>query len=233
MVLDVIWYGIGGWASRGTGHGGRRFNVQQRLCSGKGSLVTSALFLLKLVLKGESSVSPCGSSPHGLSFASDLLLLQTYLAVSATWYVMRGSHDALPIADLYAATDAQLSTPARAGGASAGWTQAPGNAWPRVIQSAVRFQDEHMSEIARALGHPGTLVLFCPCCRWRGELAPAPALEGIESWKGRCSCGSPDSRSIGSDRWTRARRRGCEIWTASRCQMFTARVNAQLDYCYI
>ncbi|KAH9016322.1 hypothetical protein EDB84DRAFT_1581964 [Lactarius hengduanensis] len=107
---NVIWYGIGGWASRGTSNRGMNadfFNPPH-------------LFLPKLILKEESS----GSSTPGISFASRLLLLQTYFAVSAAWYVRRGCL-ALPIADFYAATDAQLFAPtgARAG---AGWRQAPG-----------------------------------------------------------------------------------------------------------
>jgi hypothetical protein len=182
----VIWYGIGGWASRRTA--GRVFNADffmyaPFLCSlferGKlphsAHLVTSAPFL---VLNEEES-----SSVSGLSFASRLLLLQTYLAVSAAWYIMRGNHHALPIAEFYAATDAQLLAPARVGGASAGWTQAPGNAWPRVIQSAVRFQDEHMPKIARALRHQG-MVLFCPCCCWRGEVSTSASARGYRELDG-------------------------------------------------
>ncbi|KAH8990788.1 hypothetical protein EDB92DRAFT_723210 [Lactarius akahatsu] len=110
---NVIWYGIGGWALRETS--GRGMNADFF----NAHLVTSALFLLKLILKEESS----GSSTPGISFASRLLL-QTYLAVSAAWYVRRGCH-ALPIADFYAATDAQLFAPAGAR-AGAGWRQAPG-----------------------------------------------------------------------------------------------------------
>ena len=64
---------------------------------------------------------------------------------------MRGRTRALPIADFYAATEAQLYAPARAAGAGAGWTQAPVSAWPRVIRNAIWFQDEHMPKIARAL----------------------------------------------------------------------------------
>jgi hypothetical protein len=66
---------------------------------------------------------------------------------------MRGSTRALPIADFYAATDAQLYAPAKAAGAGAdaGWTQAPVSAWPRIIQNAIWFKDEHMPKIARAL----------------------------------------------------------------------------------
>lgn len=90
-------------------------------------------------------------SKPGLSFASRLLLLQTYLAVSTAFCIMRGSTRALPVADFYAATEAQLYAPARAAGAGAGWTQAPVSAWPRIIQNAIWFQDEHMPKIARAL----------------------------------------------------------------------------------
>ncbi|KAH8985107.1 hypothetical protein EDB92DRAFT_1884288 [Lactarius akahatsu] len=182
---NVIWYGIGGWASRGTS--GRGMNADFF----NAHLVTSALFLPKLILKEESS----GSSTPGLSFASRLLLLQTYLAVSAAWYVRRGCH-ALPIADFYAATDAQLFAPAGAR-AGAGWRQAPGSAWPRVIESGVRFPDEHAPKLVRALVSfaarwgtrpPGCFSAFAPTgeekARTGAGRASAPALEGIESLDG-------------------------------------------------
>ncbi len=162
-------------------------------------LVTSALFLPKLVLKDESSSSVsvllCGSSTPCHSFTSRLLLLQTYLAVSTAWYIVRGGHHALPIADFHVATNAQLFAPARVG-AAAGWTQAPGIAWPRVIQSAIRFPDEHMPKIARALAdfaaRSGTRAprYFSPSAaageedKVRTWAAPAPALEGIERLDG-------------------------------------------------
>ncbi|KAI9455663.1 hypothetical protein BJY52DRAFT_1121741, partial [Lactarius psammicola] len=189
---NVIWYGIGGWASRGTG--GRGMNADFLLAH----LVTSALFLPKLVLKDESStsvpLSPCGSSTRGLSFTSCLLLFQTYFAVSAAWYIMRGCH-ALPVADFYTATEAQLFAPSRAG-SDAGLTRAPGSAWPRVIQSAVRFQDEHAPKIARALAdfaaHWGTrtpgyfsaLAATGEEDKVRTGAAEVPALEGIERLDG-------------------------------------------------
>ncbi|KAF8259805.1 hypothetical protein EI94DRAFT_1706802 [Lactarius quietus] len=128
---NVIWYVIGGWASRGTE--GRGFNADFFVAH----LVTSAAFLPKIVLKDESSSASCDSSTTGLSFASRLLLLQTYLSVSTTMYIMRGRHT-LPIVEFYAATDAQVSA-------------APGSAWARVIQSAIQFPDEHGPKIARAL----------------------------------------------------------------------------------
>lgn len=154
-------------------------------------LVTSALFLPKLVLnEGESS--SVSNLPHapGLSFASRLLLLQTYLAVSTAWYVMRGNNHALPIADFYAATDAHLYAPAKTAVAGAGWTQAPGSAWPRVIQSAIRFEDEHMPKIARALMdfalRWGTRApeYFSTAGEKKHTGAPSLTLEGIERLDG-------------------------------------------------
>jgi hypothetical protein len=151
-------------------------------------LVTSAIFLPKLVLNEDGS-----SSVSGLSFASRLLLLQTYLAVAAAWYIMRGNDHALPIGDFYAATDTQLFAPSRAGSANTGWTQAPGSAWPRVFQSAVRFQDEHMPKIARALGNfavrwgtraPGYFAVTGEEEKARMGAGLAPALEGIERLDG-------------------------------------------------
>jgi hypothetical protein len=180
---NVIWYGIGGWASRGE-TGGRVLNADFFIAH----LVTSAIFLPKLVLNEDGS-----SSVSGLSFASRLLLLQTYLAVAAAWYIMRGNDHALPIGDFYAATDTQLFAPSRAGSANTGWTQAPGSAWPRVFQSAVRFQDEHMPKIARALGNfavrwgtraPGYFAVTGEEEKARMGAGLAPALEGIERLDG-------------------------------------------------
>jgi len=119
-----------------------------------------------------------------------LLLLQTYLAVSAAWYVRRGNH-ALPIADFYAATDAQQFAPAGAR-AGAGWRQVPGSAWPRVIESAIRFPDEHAPKIARALAdfaaRWGTRALgYFSAFAAAGEkvrTGVASALEGIERLDG-------------------------------------------------
>ncbi|KAI9439338.1 hypothetical protein H4582DRAFT_1948603 [Lactarius indigo] len=111
-------------------------------------LVTSALFLPKLILKEESSsVSLCGSRTPGLSFATDF----------------------------YAATETQLFAPAGAR-AGAGWRQAPVSAWPRVMESGIRFPDEHGPKLARALSDFAA--------RWGTRSAGAPALEGIERLDG-------------------------------------------------
>ena len=136
------------------------------------------MFLPKIVLQDISSSS---SDAPGLSFASRLLLLQTYLSVSAALYITRGKH-ALPIAEFYAATDAaQLSFSAAPAGASSGWT--------RVIQSAVQFPEEHVPKVARALvdfdARWGTRApgYFAACATADGEearMAAATSLEGVE-----------------------------------------------------
>ncbi|KAF8260911.1 hypothetical protein EI94DRAFT_1705947 [Lactarius quietus] len=205
---NVIWYGIGGWATRGTE--GRGFNADFfmwvhpslrcstdqwltiYLSSIRAHLVTSALFLPKIVLnEGDSPSASDSPRTPGLSFASRLLLLKTYFAVSTAWYVMRGGNRPLPITEFYAATDAQLYAPARAAGAGPGWTHAPRNPWPRVIQSSLWFQDEHMPKIARALADfavrwgtraPG---YFAAAGKEKEPAeAPALALEGIERLDG-------------------------------------------------
>ncbi|KAH9017237.1 hypothetical protein EDB84DRAFT_1629149 [Lactarius hengduanensis] len=109
---NVIWYSIS-WALRGTSGRGMNTNFSN-------AHVTSTLFLPKLIPKEESS----GSRTPSILFASRLLLLQTYLAVSAAWYVRRGCH-VLPIADFYAAMDTQLFAPAEAR-AGTSWRQVPG-----------------------------------------------------------------------------------------------------------
>lgn len=85
--------------------------------------------------------------PATLPFSSRLLLLQNYLAVSTAWKISFGRHP-LPIADFYAATDAQQFVPARAG---AGALPSPGSAWTRIIPSAIQAPDEHTPKIARTL----------------------------------------------------------------------------------
>lgn len=105
---------------------------------------------------------------------------------------MRRNHcHALPIAEFYAATDAHLYAPARAG-TDAKCTQAPENAWPRVIQSAVRFPDEHGPKIARALADfaarwgtraPGYFSTFAAAAAGEKE-ENGPGLEGIERLDG-------------------------------------------------
>jgi hypothetical protein len=105
---------------------------------------------------------------------------------------MRGSSNRmLPIAEFYAATDAQLYAPVRTTGVGASWTQAPGSAWPRVIQSAIRCQDAHTPKVARALMDfavrwgtraPGYFSAAGEEKERTGALAPA--LEGIERLDG-------------------------------------------------
>ncbi len=208
---NVIWYGIGDWESRGTG--GRGINADFFMYTLLYSVRTAerrlALALPTQRAPRHLSALPTQARPQGrivvfcfcfavrIQHARPLVrqsLLQTYLAVSTAWYIMRGGHHALLIADFYMATDMQLTAPTRAG-AAASWTPAPRSAWPRVTQSAVRFPDEHMPKIARALAEfaarwgtraPGR---FSPCAATGEEMmrtgaAPAPALEGIERLDG-------------------------------------------------
>jgi len=67
--------------------------------------------------------------------------------VATAWKIVRGNHP-LPIADFYAASDAQLTPPARAG---PGALSSPGSAWTRIIASALQSPDEHTPKFARAL----------------------------------------------------------------------------------
>ena len=110
--------------------------------------------------------------------------------MSAALHIMRRNHcHALPIAEFYAATDAHLYAPTGAG-IDAKCTQAPENAWPRLIQSAVRFPDEHGPKIARALADfaarwgtraPGYFSAFAAAA---GEEKNGLGLEGIERLDG-------------------------------------------------
>ncbi len=117
-------------------------------------LVTSSIFLPGFILDDEASPF----KPGALPFATRLLLLQTYLSAAAAWRIVGGSHTTLPIADFYAATNAQLFAPARTNAglgvgarAGAGALRSPGSAWTRIIPSALQGPDEHTPKIARAL----------------------------------------------------------------------------------
>ena len=147
-------------------------------------LVTSAIFLPRLVLKDEGSSPSSPFKPGSLSFANRLLLLQTYLSVCTAWKIYRGNHP-LPIADFYAATDAQQFAPAQVGAEAPPF---PGSAWTRIIPSALRAPDGHVPKIVRALidfsqrwgsRPPG---YFCAGESEAGH--KMPSLEGIERLDG-------------------------------------------------
>lgn len=145
-------------------------------------LVTSAIFLPRLVLKDEGSSPSSPFKPGSLSFANRLLLLQTYLSACTAWKIYRGNHP-LPIADFYAATDAQQFAPAQVGAGVL--PSLSGGAWTRIIQSALQAPDGHVPKIVRAL------IDFSQ--RWGsrppgyfsvGESEAGPSLEGIERLDG-------------------------------------------------
>lgn len=174
---NVVWYGVGGWASRGDS--GRAMNADFFLAH----LVTSSIFLPGFILDDEASPF----KPGALPFATRLLLLQTYLSAAAAWRIIGGSHTTLPIADFYAATNAQLFAPARTN-AGGGALRSPGSAWTRIVPSALQGPDEHTPKIARALADfarrwgmrpPG---YFSP--REKSDAGLGLPLEGIERLDG-------------------------------------------------
>jgi hypothetical protein len=67
--------------------------------------------------------------------------------MATAWKIIRGDH-ALPIADFYTATDAQMFAPARAG---PGALSSPISSWTRIIASGLQFPDEHSPKLVRAL----------------------------------------------------------------------------------
>jgi hypothetical protein len=111
-------------------------------------LVTSSILLPRLLLKDEASSPSSAFNPGGaLPFANHLLLLQTYLSMATTWKIIHGDH-ALPIVDSYAATDAQMFSPVRAG---PGALPSPVIPWVRSITSGLQSPDEHTPKLVRAL----------------------------------------------------------------------------------
>jgi hypothetical protein len=82
-----------------------------------------------------------------LPFTNRLLLLQTYLSVATAWKIIRGNH-ALPIADFYAATDAQLIAPIHAGLSA---LPSPVSSWTRIIPSGLLSPNEHTPKLVRSL----------------------------------------------------------------------------------
>ncbi|KAI0262054.1 hypothetical protein BC834DRAFT_407294 [Gloeopeniophorella convolvens] len=166
---NVIWYGVRGWGARGDA--GRVFNADFFTMH----LVTSAIFLLTLI-----PPSAPGSPYPGLPLASRVLLLQSYATVSVAWYISRGNASApLPIADFYAATEAQLAAPAATAAPSGTALKGRGDAWARIIPNTVAHPDEHLYKAIRSL------VAFAS--RW-GTRAPGhfanSTLEGAEHLDG-------------------------------------------------
>ncbi|KAI0300670.1 hypothetical protein B0F90DRAFT_1566309, partial [Multifurca ochricompacta] len=138
---NVIWFAIGGWEARGDS--GRPFNADFFIAH----LVTSAIFLLTLVLPSERSPYPC------VPLASRLTLLKAYLATCAAWYISRGN-SSLPIEGFYSDTRARLSAPPAAPvppSATRKPLTAPGGPWGRIIINAVAHPEEHLPKAVRSL----------------------------------------------------------------------------------
>jgi hypothetical protein len=164
---NAIWFGVGGWHARGNVD--RTFNADFFIAH----LVTSAIFLLTVVLRSEQAPNP----PVPLS--SRLTLLKAYLATCAGWYVSRGNA-AVPIKDFYHATNDQLTAPPAVPvrpDAPRKPLSAEGGPWQRIIANAVAHPDEHLCKAVRSLS------TFA--ARWGGRPAGYYAGGGKDGLEGR------------------------------------------------
>jgi questin oxidase-like protein len=181
---NVIWYGVGGWHARGDS--GRTFNADFFVCvlsiptgisiltvPNSVHLVTSAVFLLTVVLRSEQAPNP----PVPLS--SRLTLLKAYLATCAGWYISRGNV-ALPIKDFYDATSDRLTAPPAVPAppdAERKPLSAEGGPWQRIITNTVAHPDEHLCKAIRSFSSFAT--------RWGGRPAGYYAGGGEGGLEGR------------------------------------------------
>ena len=164
---NVIWFATGGWHARGDTD--RPFNADFFMCalsflypisvliSGSAHLVTSAIFLLTVVLRPEHAPYP------PVSLASRLALLKAYLATCAGWYISRGNI-ALPIKDFYNATSDRLTAPPAAPAPPSAPLKplsARGNPWERIIMNGVAHPDGHLAKAVRSFSAFAT--------RWGGR----------------------------------------------------------------
>ncbi|KAI0262048.1 hypothetical protein BC834DRAFT_892786 [Gloeopeniophorella convolvens] len=138
---NVVWFGVGGWQSRGD----RAFNADFFIAH----LVTSSLFLFTLILPAESNPYPV------TSLTSRLTLLKTYFATCIGWQIAQGRRE-LPLQEFYAATREQLTAPpakpAPAGTKDTGKPlSARGGAWERIISNTIAHPDQHLPKATRAL----------------------------------------------------------------------------------
>ncbi|KAI0247414.1 hypothetical protein BJV78DRAFT_1364185 [Lactifluus subvellereus] len=120
-------------------------------------LVTSAIFLLTLVLPSEDLLYP----PAPL--ARRLTLLKAYLAMCVGWYISRGN-DPVPIKEFYSSTHDRLTAPpAKPAPPSASRKplSAPGGPWERTIANAIAHPDEHIAKAVRSFAAFST--------RWGGR----------------------------------------------------------------
>jgi hypothetical protein len=117
------------------------------LRSGSVHLVTSALFLLALVL-------PSGNSPYPPAPLSNrVMLLKAYVSTCAAWYISQGNGP-IPIEEFYAATSDRLTAPPAVPAppdAKRKPISAPGGPWGRIIANAMAHPEEHVSKTVRSL----------------------------------------------------------------------------------
>jgi Questin oxidase-like len=180
---NVIWFGVGGWQARGSGD--RLFNADFFVCvqlflhlqivliHGSAHLVTSAIFLLSLVVPSEHLPYP------PVPLASRLTLLKAYLATCAGWYISRGN-GLLPIKEFYSATHDRLTAPPAIPAppsASRKPLSGPGGPWERIIANSIAHPDEHLSKAVRSFATFATL--------WGGRPAGYFAGGGEDGLEGR------------------------------------------------
>ena len=136
-------------------------------------LVTSAVFLLTLVL-------PSGNSPYpSASLENRVMLLKAYLATCAGFYISRGNGN-MPIAGFYAATGDRLTAPPAVPaplGAKRKPLSAPGGQWGRIIANSIAYPEEHLPKTVRSLAVFAT--------RWGGRPAGYFAGGGEDGLEGR------------------------------------------------
>jgi hypothetical protein len=135
-------------------------------------LVTSAIFLLTLVLPSEHPYPP-------VPLASRLTLLKAYLATCAAWYISRGNW-ALPVKEFYAATHDRLTAPPATPAPPSAPRKplsAPGGPWERIIANTIAHPDEHLCKAVRSF------VAFA--MRWGGRSADYYAGGGDDGLEGR------------------------------------------------
>jgi len=158
MVEEVAWgfvilFAVRGWQTRG--ECGRVINSDFFVAH----LVTSAIFLLTLVL-------PSSNSPYPpVPLVDRVILLKAYLATCVGFYISRGNGP-IPIEGFYAATRDQLTTPPAVPGppdAKRKPLSAPGGPWARIITNAIAFPEEHLAKTVRSL------AVFA--ARWGGRPA--------------------------------------------------------------
>jgi len=164
---NVIWFALRGWETRGDR--GRVFNADFFVAH----LVTSAVFLLTLVL-------PSGNSPYpSASLENRVMLLKAYLATCAGFYISRGNGP-MPIDEFYAATSDRLTAPPAVPappGAKRKPLSAPGGQWGRIIANSIAYPEEHLPKTVRSLAVFAT--------RWGGRPAGYFAGGGEDGLEGR------------------------------------------------